>query len=77
MLRVLLYPQEQRAFIPISASQLELAERVKFPEKNAWFGYFEVPFGGEGVHCCEMPIWQFRNPWQDDSYASRPKKHFA
>ena len=38
-----------------SASQLELAERVKFPEKNAWFGYFEVPFGGEGVHAPFVP----------------------
>ena len=48
MLRVLLYPQEQRAFIPISACQLELAEGVEFPEKNAGSGVFEPSLGGGG-----------------------------
>ena len=34
MLRVLLYPQEQRAFIPISARQMNWREGVYFP-RNA------------------------------------------
>ena len=48
MLRVLLYPQEQRAFIPISASQLQLAEGVEFIEKYAHLDHLEAPIGGKG-----------------------------
>ena len=40
---------------------MELAESVKFPEKNPCFGDFEALFGGEGV-LAKWPPGHFRPP---------------
>ena len=53
MLRVLLYPQEQRAFIPISANQMEMEERVEFLEEYAHFDDCKRHLA-EGVRSCDL-----------------------
>jgi len=69
MLRVLLYPQEQRAFIPISARQMEMAEGGLFPEEKACFADGERQLAERGP--MGQPPCALRHAY--DSGTNRPR----